>query len=467
MSIRAAALLLLVPGLARAQETAAPAPEAVPTLETTPAPAVSPEVLARLATLEQQARLASSKETPVVSADEKGFGIASPDHAFELKLHGHLQIDARRHMDTSDPALADRDTIFPRRVRPILDATVFGLADLRIMPDFGNGTTALLDAYVDVHPRPWLRFRAGKFKPPIGLERLQNDANLPLPERALDSNLSAQRDVGLELWGDVLDAFVHYELAIFNGAPDNALTDVDTNHAKSYAGRVFLRPHQLGGLRRYGDLGVGVAVESGNERGTAANPALGAFRTAAQNTIYTYLVDAMDPTRTVFALKRHTRVNPQLYYYFGPVGLLAEWVKEYQELGKGAADGAVNHQGGHVTATFVIGGDSTYDGVRLRKPASWATKDVGAIEIGARFNWLDLDDISFQGSGLADQGKSVTKAQGFGLALNWWLNRNLKATGNWERTTFEGGNATGSGAARVITDRATENVVIGRLQVAF
>ena len=51
------------------------------------------------------------------------------------------------------------------------------------MPDFGNNTVALLDAYADLHPRPWLRLRVGKFKPPIGLERLQTDAYVPLPER--------------------------------------------------------------------------------------------------------------------------------------------------------------------------------------------------------------------------------------------------------------------------------------------
>lgn len=463
---------------ARAQGATAEAPPSAPPL---PAPYVaSPELLQRLDEVEQQARIANRKlelladeaavkklETPTLSADDKGFGITSGDKQYDLRFHGLVQLDARRAMDTTDPAISDRDTFVPRRVRPILDGTVFGLADFRIMPDFGNGVALLMDGYIDVHPKPWLRLRAGKFKPPLGLERLQNDAVLPLIERALDANLTPQRDVGLQLWGDILGGGVRYELAILNGAADGASTDLDINHAKTYAGRVFLRPFQLFGLRGGGDLGVGVSLSTGNDRGTAAGPGLGAFRTAGQNVFFTYLVNAMDPNQTVIALKRHTRVNPQLYYYFGGIGLLAEWVKEYQELGKGTETGAVNNTSGHVTASFALGGDVTYDGVKPKKTADWAKRELGAIEVAARINWFSIDDVAFQGSGLADASKSVTNAAGYTLGLSWWLSRNLRASGNWEWTRFDGGSFTTVGGAKVITDRAKEKVILGRLQVAF
>ena len=93
-------------------------------------------------------------------------------------------------------------------------------------------------------------------------------------------------------------------------------------------------PFQLAGEGResFGDLGVGIAFTTGNEKGTAANPALGSFKSAAQDTIYSYLTNAMDPAQTVFALKRHTRVNPQLYYYLGPFGLLAEYTISRQDV---------------------------------------------------------------------------------------------------------------------------------------
>jgi phosphate-selective porin OprO/OprP len=462
---------------------AAPAPTAAPA-----APALPPGLLDRIDEIDQRSRIvdrklelaeeaaaAKKKEAPTVSADEKGFSLGSADGAFQLKLRGLVQFDGRRVFDATDPTIPDKDTFIARRIRPIFDGTILGLVDFRISPDFGNNATVLTDAYLDAHPKPWLRLRAGKFKGPVGLERLQADNNVVLIERSLDSNLSSQREVGVQLWGDIASGFLRYELGVYNGVPDGTLLDTDIDHSKTYAGRIFLRPFQLGDLKSFGDLGLGIAVSTGTEKGNSAlvngaasNTWLPSFRTAGQNTIYSYVSSTTDVTQTVFALKRHTRVNPQLYYYNGPVGVLAEWVKEYQELGKGTGAGALNHQAGHVTASIVIGGDNTYDGVKPKKPANWATGDIGAIELAARYNWINLDDLGFANNGVfADKYKSVTAAKGFGVGANWWLNRNLKLSANWEQTSFTGGNSTGTGAAKVVSDRTTEKVLIGRFQVAF
>jgi phosphate-selective porin OprO/OprP len=452
-------------------------------------PALTPDLAQRLDDIEQQARIANrraelleeaaalkKKEGPTYQADEKGFGLASADKAYEVKIRGLVQVDGRRIMGAgaSDPVLSDRDTFLVRRLRPIIDGTVLGLVDFRLMPDFGNGQVALLDGYIDAHPRPWLRLRAGKFKPPVGLERLQNDASLPLMERALDANFTPTRDVGLQLYGDIANAIVRYEIAIFNGVPDAAQNDLDNNHAKTYAGRLFFRPFQADAFRGFGDLGFGIAFSTGNEKGSstvtngaASNTWLSSFRSFGQNTIFSYLSSTTDPNQTVFALKRHTRVNPQLYYYTGPIGLLAEWVREYQELGKGTQTGAVNNNSGHVTLSYVIGGDNSYDGAKPRKVADWATKELGAVELAARYNWIDFDDVVFQGSTLADATKSVRSAQGFDFGVNWYLSRNVKVSGNWAQTFFDGGSSVTRSGAKVITDRTTEKILAGRFQVAF
>jgi phosphate-selective porin OprO/OprP len=492
-------LMCCCPALARAQEAtraaptdaatpaapgdAAPAPAAP--AEAPPAPAaatISPELERRLDDIDQRSRIverklvelaqeaAAQKVGPRVVTGERGFSIGDADRQFELRMQGLLQVDGRRLFGSDDAALRDKtDTFLIRRARLYIDATVLGLVDARIMPDFGNNTVALLDAYADIHPTPWLRLRVGKFKPPIGLERLQTDAYVPLPERALDSNLSTQRDVGAELWGDIANAAIHYELAWFNGNPDGTLNDVDNEHAKTYGGRLFLRPFQLGNLRA-GDLGFGFAFETGNEKGSSAvtngvasNTWLPTFKSVGQNTIYSYVSNTMDPTQTVFASHHHTRLNPQLYYYYGPVGLLAEWVHEYQEVGKGATAGAVNNQAGHVTVSFAIGGDNTYEGVRPKAPASWATRTFGALELVARYSWLDTDDLGFKDAAYADPSKSVSEAKEWSFGLNWWLNRNIKLLAAWGRTTFQGG----AGTTKAVTDRATENVGIARVQVAF
>jgi phosphate-selective porin OprO/OprP len=468
---------------APAEGTPAPA-EAAPAsaAPATPAPAASsPDLERRLDEIDQRSRIverklelaqeaAARKDGPRVITGERGFGIGDADRQYEIKLSGLLQVDGRRIFGSDDPTLRDKtDTFLVRRARLYFDTTVLGLVDARIMPDFGNNTVALLDAYADLHPTAWLRLRVGKFKPPIGLERLQTDAYVPLPERALDSNLSAQRDVGAELWGDILNAAIHYELVWLNGNADGTLNDIDDEHAKTYGGRLFLRPFQLGDLHA-GDLGFGFAFETGNEKGSstvtngaASNTWLPTFKSVSQNTIYTYISNTTDPTQTVFASHHHTRINPQLYYYYGPFGLLAEWVHEYQEVGKGATVGAVNNQAGHVTVSVAIGGENSYDGVRPKAPANWATKDIGAIELVVRYGWLDTDNLGFLDSAYADPSKSVTKAKEWAFGANWWLNRNIKLYAMWGHTAFDGG----AGTTKAVTDRPTENVGIARVQVAF
>jgi phosphate-selective porin OprO/OprP len=72
----------------------------------------------------------------------------------------------------------------PRKVRAYLDGTVAKYYDFRFLPDFGNGQTMLQDAYLDIHYWPEVRLKGGKFKSPVGLERLQDETNLTFFERA-------------------------------------------------------------------------------------------------------------------------------------------------------------------------------------------------------------------------------------------------------------------------------------------
>ncbi len=184
-----------------------------------------------------------------------------------------------------------------------------------------------------------------------------------------------------------------------------------------------------------GRLGVGIAASTGNEKGSASNPWLNPFKSPGQQTIFQYLTST--PANTVFAKGRHTRINPQLYYYIGPFGLLAEWVKEYQELANSVGSGAVNNNAAHVTASFVIGGAATYEGIKPNHPLSVADGTFGAIEIALRYEYLHIDTDAFPTA--ADPSVSVRKAQSGGVALNWQLNRNIKVSADYFESWFEGG----------------------------
>jgi len=407
-----------------------------------------------------------AKSPAVVTAEEAGFGIGSPDRQFQVRIHGQLQIDGRRFV--GDDSLRDLDTFLVRRARPTVEVTLLGLADAVFTPDFAGSTLQLYDAYIDVHPRPWLRLRAGKFKPPVGLERLQSDNNLVFTERALDQDLSAQRDIGVQLWGDVVGGILRYEAAIFNGVPDSTLNDSDSSYSKSLAGRLFVQPFAAKSLSWLGRLGIGFAAETGSEKGSSAisNGAatgtwLGSFKSIGQNTIFSYLTSTTDAAQTVTALHRHTRLNPQLYYYYGPFGLESEYIRERQSVDKGGVGASVTNSAGHVTVAYVIGGERTFEGPRVHNPVNLAAGTLGALEIGARYNWLTIDSGAFPK--LADPTKSIAKAKGFGLVASWYLTRSLRVAASYDQTRFDGGAKLGSATA----DRNTEKILIGRLQVGY
>ena len=193
--------------------------------------------------------------TPLVSAGERGFNWKSADNAFVVKVRGLIHADGREYFD--DKELKNRDTFLIRRARPILEATFFDVADFRLMPDFGGGTAVLQDAYIDLRPYPWLKLRAGKFKSPVGLERLQSASAIVFPERAFPTSVAPNRDIGFMLHGLIGPGVLNYELGIFNGVPDGGSGDIDTNHAKDFAGRLFLHPFKFDPYNLLANLGVG------------------------------------------------------------------------------------------------------------------------------------------------------------------------------------------------------------------
>src|SRR5207249_2200082 len=110
-----------------------------------------------------------------------------------------------------------------------------------IMPDFGNGTAVMQDAYFDVRFSPKFRVRTGKDKTPVGYELLQGDAFVLFPERALASSLVPNRDIGVQVQGD-LTPKVFYAAGVFNGIPDGTSgpTELDANSDKDLAGRIVV-----------------------------------------------------------------------------------------------------------------------------------------------------------------------------------------------------------------------------------
>jgi phosphate-selective porin OprO/OprP len=442
---------------AAAPVTSAPAPiDPIVRSEPVAPPATDPNLTGTASADAQPSSTPVTEPSPVVEpkADEQGFSVSSGGKkpTFLLKFKALLQVDNRKFTGDDDI----RDSLLIRRARPYLEGTILGLVDFRLMPDFAGSQASLLDAYIDIHPLPWLRLRVGKYKAPIGLERLQSDADLPFIERAYDQNLSSTRDVGVQLWGEVAGGVVTYALGVFNGAPDNTSPDVDTGAQKDAIGRLFFQPFKAPGLEKAGNLGLGIAASTGIRDGAVTSGAtqLSVLRTTGQATFFTYLGSATDPNAVVFAKGRQARVNPQLFYYLGGFGVLGEYIWTRQHVAKGMTGGSDGlwHRAWHATASYVVGGKNGFDGATPTSPWNPSEGKLGALEIAVRYQELILDEDTFPR--FASSDASVRRARGFGASLTWAFTRTFRLATGFEHGWFEGGAKGGN--------RKDENVWLSR-----
>ena len=406
--------------------------------------------------VDEQAQVDWRAKLPKVKAGGDGFWLNSPDDSYKFHLNGYVQGVGRFY--TSQEPAGTPSTFVMRRVRPIFDGTVAKYYDFRIMPDFGNGNATLYDAWVNVHYWEQLQLKIGKFKEPLGIERLQEDKWLFLVERGLPSDLMADRDIGAQAFGTLFDSRVDWQAGVFNGVPDNTATvDADANSPKDFAGRLLLHPFRHTQLTLLDGLGVGIAGTYGSERGSA----IATFKSTFQNVFFTY-------NSTVSAAGSRYRFSPQMNYYYGPLGFFSEFAQNGQELvnkpttkGSHTTYTTLTNSAWQVAGSYVLTGENaSYGGVTPREDftptdgGGW-----GAWELAARVGELDLDHKAYALK-FADPAKSARTDFEWSFGLNWYLNRNVKFVLNYDFNNYTGGAAHGH-------NRPKEGGVASLAQVTF
>jgi phosphate-selective porin OprO/OprP len=430
-------------------------------------PDTAPSLAARVDELDQQIRIlnrlreitadsaaAAAKDRQSATANAKdGFSLKSADGKYSLRFRGYLQSDGR-FFPNSD-AVPTVDNLLIRRARPIIEATVGRYFELRLMPDFGGTSPTIFDAYWDGKFVPEFTVRAGKFKPPVGLERLQSATDILFAERGLPTNLVPSRDIGLQLAGDISEGLFAYQVGVFNGVPDLANGGDDLSNAKDFAARVFVQPIKSGSFR---PLGLGIAGSTGFERGSPIASGLPSYRTPGQQTLFRYNSSTTTPANNVFANGKRTRISPQGYFYTGPLGLLGEYVISRNEVTRTDATAELEHTAWQAEGSFFLTGEkNSFRSPTPKKPFDLKEGGLGAVELVARYGELALDEASFPT--YATLTSSVQKAKAWGVGVNWHFTRAVKVAVDYEHTTFSGGAVDG--------DREPENAVITRFQTSF
>ncbi|MET0403082.1 MAG: porin [Cystobacter sp.] len=399
---------------------------------------------------------AAPPPAPVVNAGPEGFTLSSADKQYQFKLRGILNADARFFAQGKERA--GNNTFLVRRFQPTLEGTVAGLVDFRFQLDLAPNAQPIQDGYVELRPAREFRIRAGKFKAPVGLERLQPVPALMFPEFALPTSLVPNREVGIQFHGDLSGGVLGYAVGVFNGSPDGGAADLNVDDNVELEGRLFAHPFRKSGLQALENLGLGVSGTAGSEYGTLGATQEPVLRAEGQQTFFSYFTGTTEDT-TVVASGRHYRVSPQAYYYAGPLGVMAEFAVSTQDVRRGTSRARLTHTAWQATASYVLfGGHASYEGLKPFHPVHPAEGHWGAVELVGRASGLRIDPNAFPL--FADPTRSAGGAQSWGLGAHWYLSGNARLTLTGERTAFTGGAPEGG-------SRPTEIAFFQRVQVSF
>lgn len=481
------------------------------------------KVLDRKGEIIAEEAAAKKKETPVVKASADGFSFASADGKNEIKFRGILQADHRYYSEGDNDVRgrsnnragtldadgfhdADNSSLL-RRVRPTIEGKVNGKYGFRFTPDFGGGSATVVDAYVEANLDPAFNIRAGKFKSFVGLERLQGGGDIKFVERSYVTNaILPNRDLGVAVYGDVLDKKLNYAFGVVNGVADggNIATGTEYNGEREYTARLFTNPFN-DSISTLSGLGFGIGATytdfSGEKNldftdtsaADSTRNGLPSYVTEGQQTFFRY-------GGTTVADGQRVRWSPQANYYYGPFGAIAEYAQLSQDVSllnnatSNAAAGIVSdskkslkHDAWGIGLSYLITGeDASFKGVKPKNDFDLDKGGWGAWELVGRYSEINLDNDTFKNANgeyaaekltttagaFSDLSKSAKSAKTWTAGVNWYLNKNAKFALNYAQTKFDGG-AIESGQSAIdasgsrVRDREDEKAILARFQVAF
>lgn len=412
-----------------------------------PAP-VSQTALSDPAPSAVQPTSTTSVRSGPIAARRDGLWLSTQDGSTKLQVHGYAQADDR--MFSATTRAIERDTFLFRRIRPLFEGTLLNNVDFRFMPDFGQGTSQIQEAYLELKTLPFAKVRVGKFKEPIGLEILRQDRELMFTERSMASDLVPLRYIGAQLSGTVISDSVEYAAGYFEGSSDGsngAFTKWIESHEA--VARAFFLPFATTPITPLKQLGFGVAGSAGTQEGSISG-----LKTTAQTTFFKY-------SSSTYADGQHNRLSPQAYYYVGPFGALAEYVISSQKVLNGARIGRVRNDAWEVAGSVMLTGEkNSYAGITprnaLESVSGW--RRFGGLELALRYSQLAIDPAAFPHFASVSSAAQLAKEEG--VVLNWYLNRYVKLVTNYEHTGFRMG-------AGNTTPLHNENVLMTRVQLAF
>ena len=277
------------------------------------------------------------------------------------------------------------------------------------------------------------------------------------------------RNLGLQIAGDIGAGLFGYAIGAFDGTTDGQSTDSNPTPDASptgrpdYEARIFAQPFARFANPYLRGFGIGIAGTYANFVATASNPLVPSYKTPGQLAMFSYRTG----TTATYANGQQVRWSPQLYYYAGSFGLIAEYAESSQDVARRISSslkrtGTMDNSAWQVSLGYFLTGEvAAYNAFSPNTTFKPGTRGWGAWEIVARYHELTVDEAAFMGGAdsFADPATAARTARALGAGINWYLNRNLRWMLDFEHTRFELGAKNGN--------RHPEDALFTQFQLTF
>lgn len=341
-----------------------------------------------------------------------------------VTLSGYIQADGRWFSGARQPM---PDGFLLRRARFIVDAALPNGWHLRLQPDFGQGRVLVQDAFVGRESGA-IVWRAGRFRPNYGVERMQSSSTLLFPERSLLNSLAPSRAYGTQLrwnrgaWTLATGGF-RTPIGTDAGAID---TDGDVEATIGSGHDVLLRS-AWSWRREARYVDVQASLLNGRERGSLESPAMARILTVGQQPVAAFRNDGT-AAGTVVSSGTRRRGSVGGIVGNGRTMLALEAAMLSQ---RGALNGNV---GTVVSGGYLLRAHRVWNGRQLASQDIAPASARGAIEAGFRVaalgNWGD-------GAGTLLSGLSARRVASAGVAVGWVPNALTRLSVAYDVTATE------------------------------
>ena len=370
---------------------------------------------------QQPAATASAKPATEISWD--GAPKLTASGGWSFKPRGRLQLDVAG-VDAPNSLVSRQKlgigTEF-RRAYIGFDGTIPGGFGYRVEADLANSGVDLTDVYVTYKASPKVTITAGQHKPFQSMEDMTSDLFTSFMERAaFNSAFGFERRVGLSA------TYTGKQVLVQGGvfADDAKSLNTDSNNSYSVDGRVVFMP-KLGDAQLH--LGASAHYRDFNDW-----PNIAAYNARP----FTHTTDLRLVSTPNIPATGETHFGLEAAWVSGRFHATAEsaWMTAHRP-------GLVNptFNGGYAEVGYLLTNDvsayknGAYDRIRPKTPLGKG--GIGAVQLNARYDWLDLNDAGVIGGRQQVAGVSLVwiPTDYTRFVVNYghlWLNDAAVAAGN-------------------------------------